>query len=351
MLLELLAAAAAATADTDHPPGWKPPDWNKRPSAEEIEAAWPTDATRRGQGGRVEVSCTVNVHGLLEDCRVVSEQPANLGFGAAAMLLIPDFVMKPATVMGKPVPGGVRIPINFIRSPGDDAGTFPTDTFTLINHPIWGAAPTFADLGTVYPKNGGGVAGYSAFRCHVDKTGSLKQCDLLREEPPDKGFGRAARALISKFRMDVHPDLLAKKRTLVVNLPIRLIDPASDDFRVRRIGEPSWLTRLDPNKVQKLYPAEAANQGIRTGRGVADCTVTAQGALIDCAPLPATPDGVGFSEAAVQIALAMRMNLWTQEGGPVDGVRLRFPMRFNLAEPTSPPAAGGAGLPTPRPKP
>ncbi|MDB5480736.1 MAG: hypothetical protein JWO83_1789 [Caulobacteraceae bacterium] len=63
--------------------------------------------------------------------------------------------------------------------------------------------------------------------------------------------------------------------------------------------------------------------------------------------VPASPDGVGFSEVAVQIAQLMKMNPWTQEGGPVDGVTVLLPIRFNLAEasaststaPSAPPAA------------
>jgi TonB family protein len=330
MLLTLLVAGAAATVAADHPPGWKGPDWDRRPSAEEIHAAYPVNALKRGVGGKVELTCAVNIHGLAENCRVVSEQPPNLGFGTSAMLLVPDFVFKPATVMGRPVPGDVQFPIIF-GSPGGSAEAFSAGTFTLVARPTWVSAPSFADLGAAYPKSGGGVGGYSAFRCEVNRAGTLNRCDLLGEEPGGRGFGPAARGLIGKFRIELEPELAAQKRTMMVNLPIRLIDPASDEFKTRRVGEPNWLTIVDPATAQMLFPFAAAEKGPKEGLGVASCTVGADGALKDCTPGAATPDGLGFSEAAVRVASVLRMNLWTQEGGPVDGSRVELPIRFKLA--------------------
>ena len=74
----------------------------------------------------------------------------------------------------------------------------------------------------------------------------------------------------------------------------------------------------------------AREKGLRAGRGFARCTVAKDGQLADCVPLPAEPEGFGFSEAAVLIVSVLKMNLWTEEGGPVDGVKLRIPVRFSL---------------------
>jgi len=41
----------------------------------------------------------------------------------------------------------------------------------------------------------------------------------------------------------------------------------------------------------------------------------------------------------VLVAQVMKMNPWTQDGGPVDGARVKLPIRFNLAQEKTPPAA------------
>jgi hypothetical protein len=119
---------------------------------------------------------------------------------------------------------------------------------------------------------------------------------------------------------------------VAVNLRIRVIDPAGADFARRRLSEPQWVVGPDPDRAVKLFPAAAAAKGLKTGLGVAGCAVAVDGTLTDCKPLPGEPDGLGFSEAAVEIAQVMKMNRWTQEGGPVDGSRLQLPIRFKLAD-------------------
>lgn len=342
MLIALLALAATTTAEPDHPSGWKPPSWNKRPTSDAIQAVWPAKPLKEGREGVAKINCRVNIKGVTEDCRVQSETPPGFGFGAAALILTPDFLFNPATTPAGPVAARVVIPISFKWPVGARGAEISPNAFTVINHPVWAGAPTFADLAVVYPKGGAGKSGYDAFRCDVAKTGVLKDCVILREEPPGKGFGGAGRALIPKFHVELDADELAQRQPLVVNLAIRLIDPNSDDFSARRIGEPVWIKVVDPLKSQALYPAQAAEKGLTTGLGVASCEVSADGHLTACEARPGKPDRVGFSEAAVEIAGALEMSRWTQEGGPVDGARVSLPIRFNLAT-----AKGEAAKPPP----
>jgi hypothetical protein len=62
----------------------------------------------------------------------------------------------------------------------------------------------------------------------------------------------------------------------------------------------------------------------------------------DCASGRGYSGGVGFSEAATQIAGVIEMSRWTRESGPVDGARVSLLIRFNLA-------AEKAGRTTPAP--
>ena len=313
-------------------PGWIAPAWDKRPDADAIHAAWPRAALLAGLGGVAMINCRVNVHGVAEDCRVARESPENHGFGSAAMLLTPDFLFKPAHVGDTAVPARVVIPINFKFERGASPPTNVTAPFSVINRPLWTSAPTFAETGAAYPKGAGGAPGYVAMRCDVKGDGALRDCEVLREEPSGKGFARAARSLVSRFRLALETPGAPGRPRILVNLAVRLIDPDSDDFTARAVAEPVWARVPDPARAQALFPAEAAAKGVRTGVGVARCTVAANGALADCEPRPGRPDGLGFSEAAVAVASVMMMSPWTQEGGPVDGATISIPIRFKLAD-------------------
>ncbi len=79
------------------------PDWLKRPDAADVLAVWPSAAWIKGLGGRAVISCRVTLQGALADCSVNREEPVGAGFGAAAIALSPQFLMKPGIRDGKPV--------------------------------------------------------------------------------------------------------------------------------------------------------------------------------------------------------------------------------------------------------
>ncbi|WP_304167839.1 energy transducer TonB [Phenylobacterium aquaticum] len=90
------------------------PDWARRPSGDDISRYYPDRASRMSQDGRATISCSVTAKGTLENCDVVSEDPADFGFGDSALRMSKLFKMKPKTADGAPVEGGtVRIPIRF----------------------------------------------------------------------------------------------------------------------------------------------------------------------------------------------------------------------------------------------
>ncbi|WP_312165205.1 energy transducer TonB [Phenylobacterium sp.] len=95
------------------------PDWLRLPSGQDIARYYPDRAQRMNVEGRAVLGCTVTSNGALENCRVVSEEPADQGFGEAAMKMSRLFRMRPMTRDGEPVAGGaVRIPIRFVLPKG-----------------------------------------------------------------------------------------------------------------------------------------------------------------------------------------------------------------------------------------
>ncbi len=162
--------------------------------------------------------------------------------------------------------------------------------------------------------------------------------------PSGRGFASAGLRLTKLFKLD--PRIIPSRpgQALKVDVPIRFIDPASKEFAARSIGEPIWVTTPDP-KTASLFPAAAAKAGYRTGRAIVNCVVAPDGALTACAPGPADPPNLGFSEIAVKIAGVMRMNRWSGGGGPIDGARIVLPIRLNLDpnDNKSDPGKAGAG--------
>lgn len=303
------------------------PDWLRQPNPDELRAAWPKDALTKGVSGRAVMDCEVEPQGTLERCKVISEEPAGQGFGTSALLLAPSFEMKPAKRDGKPIRSTVRIPINFKT---DGPARRGTETMLVLPDPIWASAPTFNDLKAAWPARAKVDAAHVSMRCRLTREGTLHECEVLSETPARRGFGNAAIALAtSKFRVRTDPAWADKLAKAYVNLAVHFNNPMLNTPRA--VVEPKWITMIDPAKAQSLFPSKAADAGMKSGKGFADCAVAPDGHLVDCRPAGAAPEGLGFAEAAVQVASIMQMNPWTDGGGPVDGVRIRLPIAFKLA--------------------
>lgn len=336
----LLAAAltaavlipAAAVAET------VVPDWVKKPTSDDLDAAWPASAKARGISGKATLICEVNLTGGLEKCRADSETPAGEGFGAAALMLVPSFLMTPRVENGKPVRGQVRIPIAFTNqgAGGGDTGR----KVTLMTNPSWKTAPSFEEMAQAWPTRAADVqTAHVSMRCRLTDAGVLRNCEILTENPRAEGFGAAARKLSARFSLDMAL-LPSTKQDQYVNLALRFTHPDSAQAMTRAISRPRWVRGPDPKKVLEIFPDAAVKAGVTSGTGVADCMVQADGSLADCKVSREEPAGLGFGEAAVVVAQVMQMAPWTEDGGPVDGARIKLPVKFKKApdEPATAPA-------------
>lgn len=328
MLVVMLAVAAlaASTPGAVQEPAvnvldapTEAPRFVERPSASDLGAAYPHGAAQVGMAGKALLHCQINRGGRLDACRVERESPAGAGFGGAALSMAKFFRVDPESEAT--LRGDLELPIGFATAVDED--------HLAVAGP-WLAAPSFADVAAVYPDIGGGVAGQVVMRCALERDGSLKACKTLYLKPTDRDFDAAAQKLTHLFRMQVVPGLMTSHQPMVANVVMSLAAPFGDDAKARRIAAPVWLTSLDAVSLARLFPLQAAQKGVHSGQGVADCRVGPDGTLQAChAAGPGDPPGLGFSEAAATAAAAMRMSPWTDAGGPADGAVVRIPIRFN----------------------
>jgi TonB family protein len=113
-----LGAGDAATAVEPAPHRVSNPDWRVRPSGAALGEVYPHLANLLGVGGFVRLSCHLDTAGLPKVCRVRSQSPRGLGFGAAAVKLSAGFRFHPAMTTAGPVESDVDIPIKFAPQPG-----------------------------------------------------------------------------------------------------------------------------------------------------------------------------------------------------------------------------------------
>lgn len=86
------------------------PQWVRQPR--DLARYYPERALRREIEGRVVLECGVSVRGAL-NCVVVSETPANWGFGEAALRISNDYRMVPAMRGGIAVEARHRMVVPF----------------------------------------------------------------------------------------------------------------------------------------------------------------------------------------------------------------------------------------------
>jgi protein TonB len=93
------------------------PDWISRPTAHQVEQAYPEADLREGITGSATLSCQVTSAGGVVGCKINVETPPGRGFGRAALALTHYFRIRPGTDNGLPIEGAsVLIPIRFTIS-------------------------------------------------------------------------------------------------------------------------------------------------------------------------------------------------------------------------------------------
>lgn len=106
----LFAGAAMAQTPTYH--RLSNIEWSRRPKAEEMASAYPTEAMDSGRGGAAVVECLVTPRGGTTDCVVLADSEPH--FGKASLQIARKFAFDVRKVSPDMLEGGVvTIPISF----------------------------------------------------------------------------------------------------------------------------------------------------------------------------------------------------------------------------------------------
>lgn len=326
-ILSALAAAIPACAVAQD----REVDWLKRPSAGDIQSVWPTEAFKRGAGGKATIGCTVTVQGMLRDCRVLAEEPAGAGFGNAALTLTRQFQMRPAMRGGEPIESTVRIPLTFPKFTPARETTAPPKSSRVYAQLPWTQAPTYADVLAAYPAKAREkkVGGMAALDCEIKKDGSLGSCREMKESPEGYGFFTAAKQLAPKFVTPTTdgkiPSIAGSRAHVTMTFAAEALDAPHPV-----IGRPRWTAVPAISDLVSVVPPEARKAKVYKARVLMTCRVADQGKVEGCEVGSEEPAGLGYGRAALSLAPNFRLAVWTDEGLPSVGGTVRIPLRFDL---------------------
>ncbi|THD77354.1 MAG: hypothetical protein E7812_15580 [Phenylobacterium sp.] len=309
----------------------KAADWLRKPTAQDLLAVFPREAYAKGRSGAATIECVVGLQGALFDCFVVSEEHPEDHFGAAALALTPQFLMRPASRGGKPVLSLVRIPVAF-KSMGP-VQLDPDARQAVSPARVWDAAPSYADVVAAYPAKAKAArtGGRATLFCDVFADGHLTNCTTVTEQPFGGGFASAARRLAEKFRIDTSVANQKALRHTNLQLPFTF-DPSMLDGKAV-VGRPLWADLPSDDDVLAAFATAPKNVG--TVRVLLACAVQQGGWVSGCAVQSETPPGKGFGPAALALSAKFKVNTWTNEGLPVVGGEVNIPIRFETGEPAA----------------
>ena len=95
----LLAGTVSSTCcAAEGQPAPPTPQWERLPDAADMTRYYPDRAARAGVGGSAKMDCAVGPGdgkiGGLEDCHLIDESPADMGFGQALLSMASLFKMR-----------------------------------------------------------------------------------------------------------------------------------------------------------------------------------------------------------------------------------------------------------------
>ena len=169
---------------------------------------------------------------------------------------------------------------------------------------------TPAETAATYPKVAAEqkASGWASLDCTADDQGREIDCHIFKEEPAGLGFGEVAMALVTKERVktkDREGHSIVGRRFLT---SFRWLAPGD--------ANPDWMRKPTSQDLAGVYPTAAAKRGV-DGSASISCQLSVEGFLQKCVVASESPPGLGFGQAALQLAPQFRMTPKIRAGKPV----------------------------------
>jgi hypothetical protein len=179
------------------------------PQAEAFASGGPPD-TQPG-AAQVFLICAVTEAGLSRNCRFytwVSDPTARLLAGSELGYID----AHPVQITGARPGAEVKVLVRLMVNPGPDGkgfaigapeGSAPAPAGSEIKHPAWVASPhgPWTDALTAELARRQDQEGEATARCTATQAGTLADCWVEKENPPNFGFGEAALIMLQHARM------------------------------------------------------------------------------------------------------------------------------------------------------
>ncbi len=296
------------------------PIWIATPGPYAFSRALPKPTTLLHVSFRTILRCAIGTDGRMADCAVLSETPPGLGFAQAALKVAPLYRVGPTSKSGEPTAGAVT-DITF----GWILVTSIEEPKTFVTRPTWAAAPSRADLELARTRAAGNpLAGQLVFNCDVARDGHLTDCESLAANPATAM--RAAAALLPKFQLDMSGRKGANARRLYVEPAIQWSDTAGAEPFV--LASPQWARGPNDDAIRAAFPAKAAGVADHGHVGLT-CIANGAGAMTGCKVIAESPAGLGFGDSALELSRQMAVNVWTEDGRPVEGAQVSYTIAFD----------------------
>jgi hypothetical protein len=167
--------------------------------------------------------------------------------------------------------------------------------------------------------------------CDVGHDQRPRNCATLKESPGNYGFGTAARHMAEKMKV-------ASAGMYGQNIFIPFaFDPAVLAGPVN-VTEPAWTATPNADDLNATFPK--SQNGVNDVRVVLGCTIGAGGSLDGCTVAQETPAGQGYGDGALALASKFKVGLWSVDGAPTVGARIKLPIHYKLKQVAAAPTSG-----------